>query len=242
MGLTALHLRSKELEERLQQAHLRNESDRALAQQELLQRNVERERLEQQIRELESERIGGTTRLQALEAQVKALEEQLAASRASVPSTEAPMGNARAMTAAELLHRAEWITACAVGDILPHGLVAAEAYASAALVDDPQNAIAAQLVAELARIHRAFKEGLPPVADSIASFEQRAATYLNADPAHAADVAEDEAKRRARGGLNRSALLATNLALELRLKIGPADNPAVLALQELQAALVERLG
>lgn len=242
-GLEALHHRVKELEEQLQQAQQSNESDKAHALQELMQRNVDKERLEQRIRDLESEKGGGAAQVQSLEAKVKVLEEQLrAASLANVAVAETPTVNAKEATAAELLRRAEWMTACAVGEILPHGLVAAEAYASAALVGAPHDAVASQLVAELARIHRAYQAGLPSAAESIATFEQKAATYFAADPSLAADLAQDEAKRRARAGLNRSALLSTNLALELRQKVDASDSPGMVELRELKATLVERLG
>lgn len=222
-GLTALHQHSQELEEQLQKA-----------QQETTERNAEKERMEQRIRDLEAEKDGGASRVQWLEAQVRDLEERLQTA-ASAPA-------ATAGTRAELLRRAEWITACAVGEVLPHGLVAAEAYASAALAEDPKNGAAAQLLAELARIHRAFREGLPPVTESIATFEEKAAAFFAADSARAAEVAGDEARRRSRAGLNRSALLAVNTALELRQKTDLPDSQAMLELRELKATLVERLG
>jgi len=103
---------------------------------------------------------------------------------------------------------------------LPHGLVAAEAYASAAIAADPQNSEAPQLLAELARIRRAYPEGLPPVVEAVTTFDDRAASYFASDPARAAEIAESEAQRRSRAGMNRSALLAANLALELRNQTG----------------------
>src|SRR5208337_1748311 len=121
-------------------------------------------------------------------------------------------------TAEELLRRADWIMSRAVGAILPHGLVAAEAYASAALAVNPRGTEAPRLLAELARIHRAYPEGLPPVTEAVTTFDERAAAFFAADPARVAGIADDEAQRRYRAGLNRSALLMTNTALELRQK------------------------
>jgi hypothetical protein len=141
-----------------------------------------------------------------------------------------------------LLRRAEWITGCAVGAILPLGLVAAEAYASAALAANPQDIDAPQLLAELARIRRAYPEGLPPVTESVTTFDERAAAFFAEDLVRAADIADDEAQRRYRAGLNRSALLVVNMAIELRQQTGAEDSPDMLRLQEMKASLLARLG
>jgi archaellum component FlaC len=161
--------------------------------------------------------------------------------RAAV-TPEVAKEDAGAGTADELLDRAEWIMSRAVGAILPHGLVAAEAYASAALAANPQGTAAPQLLAELARIRRAYPEGLPPVTEAVTSFDERAAAFYAADPARIATVADDEAQRRYRAGLNRSALLMTNTALELRQQTDAADSPETARLQEMRASLLARLG
>jgi chromosome segregation ATPase len=234
-GLTTLHRHSADLEEQLRQAQLKMENDNAAAQQEAADRNSDKARLDERIRELEAEKDRDLSRVQSLEAQVTELDERL---RTAASLTIAPATG----TATVLLRKAEWIAGCAVGPVLPFGLVAAEAYASAALADDPENRDAAGLVAELARIHRAYREGLPPVAESIATFDEKAAAFFAADSAGAAEVAEDEARRRARAGLNRSALLAVNAALELRQKTDLPESQPMLELKELKATLVERLG
>jgi hypothetical protein len=140
------------------------------------------------------------------------------------------------------LRRAEWITARAVGAIVPYGLVAAESYASAALATNPQGIDAPQLLAELARIRRAYPEGLPSVIEAVTTFDERAATFFAADLARAADLADDEAQRRYRAGLNRSALLVVNTAIELRQQTAEENSPAMLRLQEMKASLLAHLG
>ena len=237
--LAALRERSKELEDQLQQTIARSESEKASARQEALELSAGAEQLGLRIRGLESEKDARESHLRTLEAQVRELEEHLnkAASQATVENARVP-----ANASEQFMRRAEWITACAVGTILPYGLVAAEAYASAALVANPQGTEAPQLLAELARIRRAYPEGLPSVVEALATFDERTAAFFAANLARSADIAEDEAQRRYRAGLNRSALLVTNVALELRLKSEGEESPGTVRLQELQDALLARLG
>jgi chromosome segregation ATPase len=243
-NLTALRQHSTELEEQLQLANHRSESERLLAQQETLERNHGKEQLEQQIRDLEAERDASATRLKALEALVTALEDQLhqAAAQTEVQQVEAPTATGTASTSEQLLLRAEWITACAVGAVLPHGLVAAEAYASAALAAHPESVDASQLLAELARIRRAYPQGLPSVVEAVTTFEERVAAFFAADLAQTAELADEEAQRRSRAGLNRSALLVANVALQLRQQTDAENSPAIEKLQELRDTLLARLG
>ena len=253
-NLAALQQRSRELEEQLQQATTLIENEKSIAQQEALERSADKERLEQRIRDLEAERGIEESRATTLELQIKELEDQLrqAADRMALETAETAKtevarievanGNAAANTAETLLRRAEWITARAVGAIVPYGLVAAESYASAALAANPQGIDAPQLLAELARIRRAYPEELPSVIEAVTTFDERAATLFAADLARAADLAEDEAQRRYRAGLNRSALLAVNMAIELRQQTVEENSPEMLRLQEMKASLLARLG
>ncbi|HZL52536.1 MAG TPA: hypothetical protein VFC37_16475, partial [Terracidiphilus sp.] len=107
---------------------------------------------------------------------------------------------------------------------------------------NPQGIDAPQLLAELARIRRAYPEELPSVIEAVTTFDERAATLFAADLARAADLAEDEAQRRYRAGLNRSALLAVNMAIELRQQTVEENSPKMLILQEMKASLLARLG
>jgi hypothetical protein len=253
-NLAALQQRSRELEEQLQQATTLIENEKSIAQQEALERSADKERLEQRIRDLEAERGIEESRATTLELQIKELEDQLrqAADRMALETAETAKtevarievanGNAAANTAETLLRRAEWITARAVGAIVPYGLVAAESYASAALAANPQGIDAPQLLAELARIRRAYPEELPSVIEAVTTFDERAATLFAADLARVADLAEDEAQRRYRAGLNRSALLAVNMAIELRQQTVEENSPEMLRLQEMKASLLARLG
>ena len=247
--LAALHQHSRELEEQLQQAMTRIENEKSSALQGALERNAETERLELRIRDLEAEKGIEESRAGTLELQIKELEDQLrqAADRATLEiadssKMEVANGVVSVTISEALLRRAEWITGCAIGAILPHGLVAAESYASAALAANPQDIDAPQLLAELGRIRRAYPEGLPPVIESVTTFDERAAAFFAADLVRAADIADDEAQRRYRAGLNRSALLVVNMAIELRQQTGAEDSPDMLRLQEMKASLLVRLG
>jgi len=94
----------------------------------------------------------------------------------------------------------------------------------------------------LARIHRAYPEGLPSVVEAVTTFDERTAAYFAGNLSRAADIAEDEAQRRYRAGLNRSALLVVNVALELRQKTEGENGPGTLRLQALKETLLARLG
>jgi hypothetical protein len=218
---------------------LMSENEKLSAHQEAFERSAGMERLELQIRGLEAEKDARESHLNTLEEHVKELEDQLqqAASRMPVEKTSVAVNPSE-----QFMRRAEWITACAVGTILPYGLVAAEAYASAALVANPQSTDAPQLLAELARIHRAYPEGLPSVVEAVTTFDERTAGFFSTHLARAADIAEDEAQRRFRAGLNRSALLVANVALDLRLKTDGENSPGTLRLQEMKETLLDRLG
>ena len=250
-NFSALQQRSRELEEQLQQATTLIENEKSIAHQEALERSAYTERLEMRIRDLEAEKGIEESRATTLELQIKELEEQLrqAADQLALETaktegarTEVANGDVAANTSETLLRRAEWITARAVGAIVPYGLVAAESYASAALAANPQCIDAPQLLAELTRIRRAYPEGLPSVVEAVTTFDERAATLFAADLARAADLADDEAQRRYRAGLNRSALLVVNMAIELRQQTAEENSPAMLRLQEMKASLLASLG
>jgi prefoldin subunit 5 len=244
VDLAALHQRTEELENQLRQATRQHENEKSNVEQTVLERTAGMEQLAARVRDLEAEKEINESHLQTLQAHVGELEGQLqqAASRVAPERVEVANGDAGAGTAEELLRRAEWIVSRAVGAILPHGLVAAEAYASAALAENPHGTAAPQLLAELARIRRAYPEGLPPVTEAVTSFDERAAAFFAADPERVAGIADDEAQRRFRAGLNRSALLMTNTALELRQKTEAEDGPETERLQEMRASLLARLG
>jgi myosin heavy subunit len=238
-NVTALRQRATELEDQLHQVTERHEKEKSIAHQESAGRIADIEQLTLEIRGLEAERDTKEAHLQTLQAHVNELEEQLqqSAGRMTVEKAKVAVNSSE-----QFLRRAEWITACTVGPILPHGLIAAETYASAALAANPQSAEASQLLAELARIHRAHPEGLPSATEAVTTFDEKAAAFFAGDLSRAADVAEDEANRRARAGMNRSALLTASVALELRQKSDPADGTATARLQELKASLLARAG
>jgi len=240
-NLNALQLRAKDLESQLRQSYLRHEQVATEANEQARAHHSAVAQLEQRISEMEAEH---STNLASLQQHAANLEEQLHQANnppAPEPQSVANTSNPTA-TAESLLHHADWIIARTVGPILSHGLVAAEAYAAAALASDPQNLDAPQMLAELAKIRRAYPEGLPPVTEAVTTFDERAASFFAADPAGAAAATESEARRRARAGMNRSALLATNLALELHQQTHSEDSPSDQSLLELKETLLARLG
>jgi hypothetical protein len=238
-NVSAFQQRARELEDQLRQATERHENEMSIAHQESTSQVANLEQLTLEIRGLEAERDTKDAHLQTLQTHVKELEEQLqqSAGRMTVEKAKVAVNSSE-----QFLRRAEWITACTVGPILPHGLIAAETYASAALAANPQSTEASQLLAELARIHRAHPEGLPSAKEAVTTFDEKAAAFFAGDLSRAADLAEDEANRRARAGMNRSALLTAGVALELRQKSDPADGAATTRLTELKASLLGRAG
>jgi hypothetical protein len=76
----------------------------------------------------------------------------------------------------------------------------------------------------------------------VTTFDERAAAFFQTNPARAADMAEDEAKRRYRAGLDRAALLVANMTLALRQQASPEDSPKIQDLQQMKASLLARLG
>jgi hypothetical protein len=239
--MNALQQHARDVEKQLEDATRRHDEIAAQVGEQTLAHHQTVEQFQQRIREMEAEH---SRNLASLQQHAADLQEQLhKANNPPTPESQsvANTGNPTA-TAEVLLQRANWITARTVGPILPHGLVAAEAYGAAALAADQHNSDALQLVAELARIRRAYPEGLPPVTEAVTTFDERAASFFAADPAGAAAATESEARRRARAGMNRSALLSTKLALELHRQTHSEDSPSVQGLQELKETLLARLG
>ena len=240
--LAALELRSKELEDQLQEVTHQHEYEKSLAQQQIAEHAAGLEQLSQRLSNLQAEKDSADAQLGTLQAHVSELEDRLRQAAAGATEIESAGDGAASDLSTQLLQRAESITGCAVGAILPHGLVAAEAYASAALAADPKSLEPLQLLAELARIRRAYPEGLPSVTEAVITFDEKAAAFFRADPARAVEIAEDEAQRRSRAALNRSALLVANMAIELRQKTDAEDSPALLKLLDLRTSLLARLG
>ncbi len=238
-NISALQRHAHEVEGQLELATRRHDEAAAQANEQAQAHRTTVEQFQQRISEMDAVH---SAYLVSLQQHAVSLEEQLhQANNRPAPEIETDSKANDDPTAQTLMQRADWITARTVGSILPHGLVAAEAYAAAALAADPQNLDAPQLLAELARIHRAYSDELPPVTEAVTTFDGRAASFLAADPAAAAAAAESEAHRRARAGMNRSALLATNLALDLHQQTGAEDSPSVQGQHELKQTLLARL-
>lgn len=250
-SLTTLEQRAKELEEQLQQATIQNENERSIVQRETLEQIAEMEQLELRARELDVELNARGAALATLQTRVNELESQLqqAADQTteavlapeSAPPLTVEQNESAVSTSEQFLRRAEWITACAVGAIRLHGLVAAEAYAAAAIAADKQNQEARHLLAELVELRRASGKPSPSVAEAVTTFDEKAAGLFGADLARAADIAEREAFERYRAGFNRSALLAVNLNLALRQETAANYSPRTPMLQEMRSVLLARL-
>lgn len=251
-SLSALQQHSKELEEQLQQVTIQYEIDRSTAQREALEQIAEMEQFELRTREFRTEREGWESGLKTLHARVQELEGQLQqaagqmAEAVSASQTAPPLiaehRDDAAETSGQLLRRAEWITACAVGAIRLVGLVAAEAYAAAAIAADRNNLDARWLIFELAKLRRATQKPLPSVVEALTTFDERAAELFGADLPSAVDIVEREAFERYRAGLNRSALLAVNLNLALREQTAAKFSPRTQIVQEMKAVLLGRIG
>ena len=237
--LTAMQQQARELEEQLQQASQLSTSEASITQQEALERSASMEQLNLRIRELESEINDRESRVQALQAQVKDLGDQLrlAADRSIAQNRQAAPDASKT-----LLRRAEWMTACAVGAVRTLGLVAAEAYAAAAVAADAQDRDAQQLLVELTKLRSGSRGSLPSVAEAVTTFDERSADFFGADLAGAARLAEREALDRYQSGLNQSALLVTNFSLALHKQLSPQSLQDTRSLQEMRAALLARLG
>jgi chromosome segregation ATPase len=138
-NLTTLQQRTKELEDQLHQSYVLNDDVKAQIADQTQAHQLAVQRFEQRIHDLEAEKDASNSRLKTVEAHATELEGQLQQAAARTAPEETPIANAKsarpeipADISGQLLRRAEWITARAVGSILLHGLVAAEAYASAA--------------------------------------------------------------------------------------------------------------
>jgi hypothetical protein len=251
-SLSALQQHSKELQEQLHQATIRNDDEKAIAQQAALELSAEMERLQLRINDLETEKDAKESDRAALQARVQELEGQLqqvvgqlaeAVSAAHpAPSLTVRQGEAGADPSEQLLRRAEWITACAVGAIRSLGVVAAEAYAAAAIAADPQNFDARRLLIELTKLRRTTAKSLPSVVEAVTTFDERAAEVLGASLTMAAELAAGEALQRYKAGLNRSALLVVNLSLALRQHTAAGYSPRMPVLQEMKTVLLARIG
>ncbi len=251
-SLSALQQHSRELEDQLQQLTLQTENEKSTAYQETLEQIAGIERLEQRVRDHEAEIDARESALKTLQARVTELEGQLQhlADQAaetilavhSAPPPAAERQPAAPDTSSELLRRAEWITACAVGAIRPLGLVAAEAYAAAAIAADPHNLDARRLLVELAKLRSASPKPLPSVVEAVTTFDDAAAAFFGPNLARAADFAEKEARQRYQAGLSRAALPVVNLALALRRHSAADHTPDTLRLNEMKASLLARLG
>ncbi len=237
-SLSALQQHSRELEDQLQQATLQTKNEKSAAYQETLEQIAEIDARESALKTLQA-------RVTELEGQLQHVADQAAESILAVHSAPPPAAERQQVapdTSSELLRRAEWITACAVGAIRPLGLVAAEAYAAAAIAADPHNLDARRLLVELARLRSASPKPLPSVVEAVTTFDDAAAALFGPNLARAADFAEKEARQRYQAGLSRAALPVVNLALALRRQSAADHTPDTLRLNEMKVSLLARLG
>ncbi len=141
-----------------------------------------------------------------------------------------------------IFRRAEWITAHSAGDIRALGLVAAEAYATAAIAVCPQNIQVRSLLVDLRGLQREEGQLLPPMWLALEDFDRQADQLFNSDLASAAGIAEREAIRRYKSRHYVAALLIVNLALSLQVQTIGKNSQRTLRTQNLQAEILTFLG
>ena len=250
--LEAHQQRNEALESRLREVALANEAAVAQAGETALADRLAVEELQMRVRNLQSEGEEKDASLGVLEVRCLGLEEELrqaSAQKAESGTTVVPsqaLAVQRADDAeqlSELLYRrAEWTVARAVGGVRSLGLVAAEAYASAAVAADPESRQAHDLLAEVELLLNSAPQSRHSASLAITTFEQQASQLFECDPSAAGDKAEEEALQRYRAGLGPSALPVADLALAMRLQSAGEESPRTLAAQSLRAALLARVG
>ena len=113
--------------------------------------------------------------------------------------------------------RSEWATERAVGDLRSAGLVAAEAYAIAAVALCPDNQDALELLGDLAIYKREEGHSLPTIKAALTEMIAHAVDLFNPNLVEEADEAETEAMRRMERGYYQAAFPVAERALALRL-------------------------
>jgi len=148
-------------------------------------------------------------------------------------------------TSSILLRRAEWTIAHAAKDFRAAGLVAAEAYAMAALVSWPGNESAKRLLKDITAMRdpqRRTGARLPTLLESLALLDIGSAGLSNVDLARLADEAEEEANWRFCLGHHTAALPIVQRAVFVRMQTVGEDAAATLATRFLQARVLNFLG
>jgi hypothetical protein len=144
-------------------------------------------------------------------------------------------------TSEALLRRAEWAVAYAVADVRAAGLVAAEAYATAALVLQPASDSAASLLDAIVSMRRHRSEMAPSLRESLITLDLRAATS-ESEPAEIVDAAEAEARWRFSRGYHIAALPLVRRVVSARLKAAGAEALSTLEARALEAKVLNFLG
>jgi hypothetical protein len=143
-----------------------------------------------------------------------------------------------------LLHRAEWAVAHAVKDFRASGLVASEAYATAALVSWPGNESARHLLKDITAMRdheRRTGKRLPSLGESLALLNTWA-ELPNVDLGRLAVEAEEEANWRFSRGHHAAALPIVQRLVFVRMQTAGDDAVATLAARFLEARVLNFLG
>jgi hypothetical protein len=144
-----------------------------------------------------------------------------------------------------LLRRAEWAVAHAIQDLRASGLVAAEAFAVAAVVLQTGNESATSLLKDVAAMkeeeRRKLKE-LPSLKQALSILETRATLLLNGDLVRVAEEAEKEGNRRFSQGHHSAALPIVQLAVFARVQSAGEDALPTLGARFLEARVLNFLG
>lgn len=141
-----------------------------------------------------------------------------------------------------LLQRAEWALSYSIGDLRSLALVAAEAYAIAAVVLQPANARALGLVKDLADMRRPSGQIAPSLHASLTELNARIATFFNVDRTREANEAEGEANRRFLDGHHAAALPLIQRVVFVRTEILGEDAVPTLNARFLEARILNFLG
>ena len=141
-----------------------------------------------------------------------------------------------------LFCRATWAAAYATGELRAMGLLAAEAYATAAMAFWPSNRDAIGLLADVATLREQEGQNPPSLREALQILPDRAVEVFDANLADQANKAEGEARRRLVHGQYHAALPAVERAVLLRVRTLGKASIRTATTKHLQAQILLRLG
>jgi hypothetical protein len=145
-------------------------------------------------------------------------------------------------TSEALLRRSEWAVAHAVADLRVAGFVAAEAYATAALVLQPASEGVASLLDAIVSLRRHRSEMAPSLREALTTLDSAVGATSEIEAAEIVDAAEAEAKWQFSRGYHITALPVVRRVVSARLKADGADALSTLEARSLEAKVLNFLG